>query len=79
MSACVFARADRREVRRTDGGEEGGRKIERTRTIVIAFFDTYFLSVPRRVTPVAILGIHLITLREDWTPMMTWGRDGHGA
>jgi hypothetical protein len=44
----VFARADRREVRRTDGGEEGRRKIERTRTIVIAFFDTYFLSVPRR-------------------------------
>jgi hypothetical protein len=38
---CV-ARTDRR-VRRTDGGEDGGRKIERTRTIVIAFFDTYFL------------------------------------
>jgi hypothetical protein len=28
MSACVFARADRREVRRTDGGERG-RKIEK--------------------------------------------------
>ena len=26
MSACVFARTDRREVRRTDKGE-GGRKI----------------------------------------------------
>jgi hypothetical protein len=25
---CVFARADRREVRRTDGGE-GGRRIEK--------------------------------------------------
>jgi hypothetical protein len=32
-------------VRRTGGGEEGGRKIERTRTIVIAFFETCFLSV----------------------------------
>jgi hypothetical protein len=28
MSACVFACADRREVRRTDGGE-GRRRIEK--------------------------------------------------
>jgi hypothetical protein len=29
MSACVFARADRREVRRTDGGEGGRGKEDR--------------------------------------------------
>jgi hypothetical protein len=37
MSACVFARADRREVRRTDGGEGGKEDWKGHGTIVIAF------------------------------------------